>query len=165
MLIFLPLVSYISFRRKLTFNVLWGTFKFDWVFNQYYFIFMPNNIFHSLYSIRSPFNKLITNCYFLFHLEKPDMTTPFVPRINCDHDINFQEPGHIESPNFGIGNYFPRLRCVWRLFAPDEYIIRLHFVSFYIEYSQSCQYDALTVTEGSVAGGQVLAALWTNIPG
>lgn len=91
------------------------------------------------------------------------MTTPFVPRINCDHDINFQEPGHIESPNFGIGNYFPRLRCVWRLFAPDEYIIRLHFVSFYIEYSQSCQYDALTVTEGSVAGGQVLAALCGQI--
>lgn len=30
---------------------------------------------------------------------------------------------------------------------------------FHIEYSQNCQYDALTVTEGSQPGGQVLSTL------
>ncbi|CAC5409320.1 Prostasin,Trypsin,Transmembrane protease serine 9,Transmembrane protease serine 11D,Cationic trypsin,Serine protease 33,Transmembrane protease serine 7,Cationic trypsin-3,CUB and peptidase domain-containing protein 1,Transmembrane protease serine 5,Anionic trypsin,Tryptase,Plasminogen,Anionic trypsin-1,Trypsin-1,Trypsin I-P38,Trypsin-10,Transmembrane protease serine 2,Trypsin I-P1,Serine protease 55,Chymotrypsin-like elastase family member 2A,Coagulation factor XI,Anionic trypsin-2,Trypsin-3,Plasma kallikr len=87
-----------------------------------------------------------------FHLQfsaieipKPT-TTRSSPGINCFHDIYYQNPGFIISPNFGNGNYFTRLHCVWRIFAPKGYVIRLHFLQFDIEYESDCLYDALTIT-------------------
>ncbi|CAC5409322.1 Chymotrypsin-like elastase family member 2B,Prostasin,Transmembrane protease serine 3,Transmembrane protease serine 11F,Trypsin,Transmembrane protease serine 11E,Tryptase gamma,Transmembrane protease serine 9,Transmembrane protease serine 11D,Trypsin V-B,Tryptase delta,Cationic trypsin,Transmembrane protease serine 11G,Transmembrane protease serine 7,Cationic trypsin-3,Transmembrane protease serine 5,Polyserase-2,Tryptase,Transmembrane protease serine 11A,Tryptase alpha/beta-1,Plasminogen,Chymotrypsinogen len=92
-----------------------------------------------------------------------EMPTPLptlpVPKILCDHDIYYTEPDFIVSPNYGYGNYYPRLRCLWRIFAPSGYLIRLHFTYFDIEFSQNCLYDALTITDGTSPSGDVLTTL------
>ena len=88
----------------------------------------------------------------------PIPTLP-APKILCDHDIYYTEPDFITSPNYGNGNYYPRLRCLWRIFAPSGYLIRLHFTYFDVEFSQNCLYDALTITDGTSPSGDVLTTL------
>ena len=90
-------------------------------------------------------------------------STPPTPKIHCDHDLNITSSGYFVSPNYGIGNYFPNLHCIWRIFGPVGHIIRLHFVSFDVEYSQNCLYDALTVSDGTSIFADVLDTLCGQI--
>jgi hypothetical protein len=89
--------------------------------------------------------------------------TPPRPRIHCDLNINYTKPGYIESPYFGHGQYPTNLRCIYRIFAPTGYVIRLHFNLFDVEYSQNCLYDALTVTDSTSLDGEILSTLCGQI--
>lgn len=68
--------------------------------------------------------------------------------VVCGGDITIESHGIIASPG-SPGNYPPNRDCIWKLTAPTDKRIQLHFFTLQIEAHEDCRYDYLAVTFGS----------------
>lgn len=66
--------------------------------------------------------------------------------------------GTIYSPGFDLqgGNYPPKTKCDYTLYAPTGYTIKLHFNAFGLEGGRNCPYDSLKVYDGASKSGTEL---------
>ncbi|XP_013390346.1 bone morphogenetic protein 1 [Lingula anatina] len=65
--------------------------------------------------------------------------------------------GLIKSLNYGTGNYNNNANCKWKITAPAGKIIKLTFLAFAVEEGgTSCQYDKLSVYDGSSASARLI---------
>lgn len=62
-------------------------------------------------------------------------------------------------------NYPPNRDCVWRIYAPDGYRVKLHFTSFGLEGGRNCPFDYVTIFDGPTATGrEIVSACGNHIP-
>ncbi|CAH1793887.1 unnamed protein product, partial [Owenia fusiformis] len=57
--------------------------------------------------------------------------------------------GLLYSPNYGHGNYPNDQKCTWRITTDPDHHIKLHFLTFLIEYHPNCDYDSISIYDGS----------------
>lgn len=62
----------------------------------------------------------------------------------CGGVIEITSHGTIATPG-SPGNYPPNRDCIWKLNAPPNKRIQLHFFTLQIEAHEDCQYDYLAV--------------------
>lgn len=62
----------------------------------------------------------------------------------CGGDITIKSHGIISSPG-SPGPYPPNRDCIWKLVAPTNKRIHLHFFTLQIGIHEDCQYDYLDV--------------------
>lgn len=78
----------------------------------------------------------------------------------CDQWINYTGPGVIQTPNYGPGNNYPdNTTCVWRIFGPEGYIIKVHFNDFGVEGAFLCKYDNVRIYDGPSTEDDLLATI------
>ncbi|KAK3091949.1 hypothetical protein FSP39_023932 [Pinctada imbricata] len=78
----------------------------------------------------------------------------------CDRVIHYTAPGKIQTPGFDPSKeYKGNTTCVWRIYGPDGYVIRLHFDNFGVEKSRECQYDHVKVFDGPSTGDDLIATM------
>ncbi|XP_068631046.1 tolloid-like protein 1 [Battus philenor] len=65
----------------------------------------------------------------------------------CGGDIEVDNSGHLESPNYP-DDYQPNKLCIWRLSVPQDYQVALRFHSFEVENHDTCNYDKVKVRDG-----------------
>ncbi|KPJ02950.1 Tolloid-like protein 1 [Papilio xuthus] len=65
----------------------------------------------------------------------------------CGGDIEVDNNGHLESPNYP-DDYQPNKLCIWRLSVPQDYQVALRFHSFEVENHDTCNYDKVKVRDG-----------------
>ena len=67
-------------------------------------------------------------------------------------------PNYVKTPNYP-GNYGHNKDCSWKISAEGNGKIKLYSFSFDIESHQYCEYDYLTIYDGSSANGHLIAKL------
>lgn len=65
--------------------------------------------------------------------------------VACGGDITTDSHGTIASPG-SPGRYPPNRDCIWKLSAPPNKQIQLHFYTMQLESHETCQYDYLAVS-------------------
>ncbi|BES88254.1 CUB domain [Nesidiocoris tenuis] len=73
----------------------------------------------------------------------------------CGGDIEVDEGGHLESPNFPE-DYQHNKECVWKLTAPETFQVALKFQSFEVEKHDNCVYDYVEILDGHSADSRVI---------
>lgn len=83
--------------------------------------------------------------------------------FGCDKDIYYNGAGTIQTPGFDpSGHYKDNTTCVWRIFGPEGYNIKLHFNDFGTEMSHQCKYDSLKIYDGPSASDELIATICGN---
>lgn len=62
----------------------------------------------------------------------------------CGFEKTVTEHGTITSPG-SPGTYPPNRDCIWKLIAPSNKRIQLHFFTLQLEAHETCQFDYLAV--------------------
>eukprot|EP00058_Branchiostoma_floridae_P021472 XP_002606962.1 hypothetical protein BRAFLDRAFT_200924 [Branchiostoma floridae] len=74
------------------------------------------------------------------------------PAVLTGSSGNFTSPGY-------PGNYPNNARCSWLITVNSDKVVVIRFISFNLEYDSQCDYDSLTVHDGTNAAAPVLATL------
>ncbi|XP_053305203.1 embryonic protein UVS.2-like [Spea bombifrons] len=65
--------------------------------------------------------------------------------------------GEVSSPGYDqMKLYPPYADCTWTILAPAGYLVRLEFVAFSLEDSDSCAYDSLEIRDGMLPTSPLL---------
>ncbi|XP_031624566.1 cubilin homolog [Contarinia nasturtii] len=73
----------------------------------------------------------------------------------CGGNVAIKSHGIISSPG-SPGNYPPNRDCIWKLAAPENSRIQLHFFTLQLEPHASCNYDYLAIHNGLSTDGDLL---------
>ncbi|EDO33377.1 predicted protein, partial [Nematostella vectensis] len=65
----------------------------------------------------------------------------------CSQDFT-DAPGYITSPQYP-GPYIANSHCVWRIIAPENYVIRLDILDMRLQDHVTCAKDYVAVHDGS----------------
>ena len=114
--------------------------------------------------------KLLNMCYCSIHIFKvlfkptadPSLIGPTRDpgEFGCDKDIHYTGPGEIQTPGYKPGGHYKgNTTCVWRIYGPDGYVIKLHFDDFGVEKARECTYDHVKLFDGPSAGDNLIATI------
>ncbi|XP_053545306.1 astacin-like metalloendopeptidase [Bombina bombina] len=68
----------------------------------------------------------------------------------------YQHSGTFKSPGFPKA-YLPQLKCLWKIIAPEGYLIKLEISSFELEYYKYCRHDYVAIFDGEDTTSRHLA--------
>ena len=75
-------------------------------------------------------------------------------------DIHYTGPGEIQTPGYKPGGHYKgNTTCVWRIYGPEGYVIKLHFDDFGVQKTTGCMYDHVQLLDGPSAGDHLIATI------
>ncbi|XP_076878260.1 ovochymase-2 isoform X2 [Brachyhypopomus gauderio] len=87
----------------------------------------------------------------------------FILESGCGIVALFQSQRAVRSPNYPQP-YSNNTHCRWVVYAPEGYVVKLHFTDFDLEQSENCDYDSLSVFGDFDARDEIVVVCGHSLP-